>query len=189
MTSIDQEMYDAMGGSDEAYESAGSRTGPWPGDPNRNSTTKHIFLGFVVERDVFTVGSGSGAKELPGFSVQAVYHSITGHASPTQWKGAVAFFPKNMDEVLPKLPPRKGRGNQSGVRAELGRIKNTAEKIVGEIPPSLAECIAQSNAVAEANRVGVVVNVTVDKKTGDDGVTRTYRREYIDSMFDASGEE
>ena len=184
---IDQEMYDAMGGSDDAFESAGSRTGPWPGG-EEGGESKHVFLGFLVEKAPFTTGSGNDAKELPGFSVQGLYHSITGHAQPTQWKGAVSFFPKNMDEVLPTLPQRKGRGNQAGVRAELGRIKNAAALLIGEAPKKLSEAIAQANTVAEQSRVGVLLNISVDKKHGDDGVTRTYRREYVNSVFDASGE-
>jgi hypothetical protein len=184
---IDQEMYDAMGNSDDTWASAGSRTGPWPGG-EEGGESKHIFLGFTIEKDVFTVGSGNSAKELPGFSVQANYHSITGHGQPTQWRGAISYFPKDMDEVLPTLPARTGRGNQSGVRAEVGRIKNSAGRIIGETPATLREAIDSANALADASNVGVIVAVAVDRKTGDDGVTRTYRREYIQSMFDATGE-
>jgi hypothetical protein len=185
--SIDQEMIDAMSGCDDAFESAGSRTGPWPGGED-GGPSKSIFLGFVIEKAPFTTGKGNDAKELPGFSIQAIYHSITGHQQPTQWKGAVSYFPKNMDEVLPTLAARKGRGNQAGVRAELGRIKNACARLIGETPGTLLEGVTQANEVAEASKVGVIVNVQVDRQTGDDGVTRTYRREYMESVFDASGE-
>ena len=180
MSAISEDVYAAMTGGEDVWdetEPGGRREGPFP-EPGE---TQHLLLGFVSEVGEFRYGSGG---VLPGFNVQARFQRILEDGLGNEWGGRIAYFPSNMDKVIKSLPERSGRGNQSGLKAELGRMMGGITKVLGdEKPESRPIGINEINeAIAGGQKIGVIVN-TEHRPDTKPGSKRVFCREYINDVF------
>lgn len=166
--------------SGELYESireSGSNVGPWPKDGDYEC----LFLGFEVSSSDFYY-QPPGVKDAKtmegGASIQMSFQHMPDspifeemvEGDDGTFRGSYSNLPPRMKETLPQLHPGKGRGNQKGVKADIGRIKAAIGYILGRKSTHMLSEVDEINGLIEAgNQIGVVVNVDTRKYTIKNG--------------------
>lgn len=188
MSGIPEEARLILEGAATAYDesSVSARgTGPWPVPGDHDV----LFKRFEVAVADFNYKSQAGEYETMenGLRLQLVYANMDDNGDEAEWKGAIVNLPPNFAEVIQTLPKLKGLNCQKAIQAGLGRLKGACQYILGRpASSSLITDIEEANAVAEAEIVGLVVNVVARPYTTVKGEDKIDHTDYVNGTVDVS---